>query len=337
MTHTTNRKRPPRGKWDKRLDEKAGQVVRSMPLACADETAAVEMLEALRWGDAPRCPRCESENVRKMLDKEGNRNARYLWRCYSCKAAKKAGEQRNEQFTVRIGTVYEESRLPLRVWCYAIWRACTSKKGVAALEIQRQCGISYKSALFLMHRIRHAMTTNWSGPGKLSGTVEADECYVGGKPRNRTPGGQGRTTKTAVVGLVERGGDLRLVQQGTGRRVTSENVKRVLDEHVAQSARLVTDESKIYPKPGQAFAAHETINHGDGEYARGDVTTNTIEGAFGLLKRGLVGIWHNVSEAHLHRYLSACEFRYNHRKTDDSGRVVALVKAADGKRLRYSH
>lgn len=333
LWNMTHRKKAPGGKWANRKDEKAGDIVRAMPLACADEDAAVEFIERLRWGDSPACPRCGSTNVRKMLDHQGNRNARYLWRCYACKEAKKAGEKRNEQFTVRIGTVFEESRLPLTVWCYAMWRATTSKKGVAALEIQRQTGISYKSALFLMHRIRHAMANDWRSPAKLSGTIEADETFVGGKPRNRRKGAQGQTDKTPVFGMLERGGAVRF-RTMTG--VNAENVRKELSEHVVASARLITDEALVYRRTGRSFeGGHETVNHGAKEYVRGDVTTNTIEGAFSLLKRGLVGIWHAVSKEHLHRYLAGAEFRYNWRDVDDGSRVHALVVASEGARLRY--
>src|SRR5947207_8271584 len=149
------------------------EVVEQIPLACSDELAAVEFLEAQRWGNTPACVHCGSVDVYKMTDaKTGERSRRYLWRCRDCK----------QQFTVRIGTVYEESRIELRHWCYAFWRACTSKKGVAALEIKRHCQISYKSALFLMNRIRFAMAQDQNSP-QLKGTIEADEMYVGGKPR----------------------------------------------------------------------------------------------------------------------------------------------------------
>src|SRR5271156_6658739 len=151
------------------------EIVAEIPLACSDETAAVEFFEFQRWGQTPCCVKCGSVNVYKMTDaKTGERNKRFLWRCRDCK----------EQYTVRIGTVYEESRIPLRHWCYAFWRASTSKKGVSALEIKRHCQISYMSALFLMHRIRFAMEQNPKDGGKMTGTVEVDETYVGGKAKN---------------------------------------------------------------------------------------------------------------------------------------------------------
>ena len=174
-------------------------MVEEMPLVCSDETAAVEFFEEQMWGGTPRCAHCGETHVYQMKDaKTGQRNKRFLWRCHGCK----------KQFTVRVGTVLEESRIPLRHWAYAFWRAATSKKGVAALEIQRQCQISYQSALFLMHRIRFAMTPDNGTTPKLPGIVECDETYVGGKPRPGTgPHKRGRgTSKVPVAGMVERGG-----------------------------------------------------------------------------------------------------------------------------------
>jgi hypothetical protein len=177
-------------------------VIEDIPLACSDETAAVEFFEFQRWGDTPCCVKCGSVDVYQMKDAAtGERNKRFLWRCRDCK----------EQYTVRIGTVYEESRLPMKHWAYAFWRGATSKKGVSALEIKRHCQISYKSALFLMNRIRFAMSPDPNEP-KLNGIVECDETYVGGKPRK----GDGKThkkgrgtSKTPVFAAVARDGKIR--------------------------------------------------------------------------------------------------------------------------------
>ena len=176
-------------------------VIQALPLACSDEKAAVVFIEQMRWGDHPACPHCGDTSVYQMKDsKTGERQANFRWRCNGCKA----------QFTVRIGTVFEDSRIPLRHWCFAFWRASTSKKGVSALEIKRQTGLSYKSSLFLLHRIRFAMAP--SSPGPLTGTIEADETYVGGKPRYKSMG-RGRagikTKKVPVLALLERGGRVR--------------------------------------------------------------------------------------------------------------------------------
>lgn len=301
------------------------EIVARIPLACSDELAAVEFLEEQRWGNCPGCVHCGSTDVYKMVDaKTGQRNARFLWRCRDCK----------KQFTVRIGTVYEESRLPLRHWCYAFWAACSSKKGVSALQIMRQCQISYKSALFLMHRIRFAMAPDHATAPKLSGIIEADETYVGGRPRPQ----QGlvkrkwQSNKTPVFAVVERGGDVRVRVMPT---VNAGNVREALRECATCDARLMTDENRVYRPIGQAFASHETVNHSVDEYARGDVTTNTVEGFFSILKRGINGVYHAVSKEHLHRYLAEFEFRYNARKLNDGQRTALAIQKAEGKRLAY--
>src|SRR6266567_8008667 len=155
-----------------KVTQNRSQIVAELPRACSDELGAVEFLERQRWGDSPACPRCGATDVYQMQGRDGKRNKRFLWACRDC----------GDQYTVRIGTVFEDSRIPLRHWCYAFWAACASKKGVSALQIKRQTRLSYKSALFLMHRIRFAMTPDRSP--RLDGTVEVDETYVGGKPRN---------------------------------------------------------------------------------------------------------------------------------------------------------
>lgn len=298
-------------------------VVADMPLACSDELAAVELLEQQRWGDHPGCVHCGSVSVYKMMDANtGERNKRFLWRCHDC----------NRQYTVRIGTVYEESRIPLRHWCYAFWRPCTSKKGVSALEIKRQCQISYKSALFMMNRIRFAMAPDGNLP-KLSGTVECDETYVGGKPRYRGISKRGRgTKKTPVFVAVERGGQLR---RRVIADVTGETLKGAIREEVDRQARIITDEHLGYRGIGPEYAGHDTVCHGTREYVRGDVHTNTAESSHALVKRGIVGIYHNVSRDYLHRYLWQFDFLWNNRALNDGERTSLAMKAAEGKRLMY--
>jgi len=287
--------------------------------------AAVEFFETQRWGDTPCCIRCGSVDVYKMVDaKTGLRNKRFLWRCRDCK----------EQYTVRIGTVYEESRIELHHWCYAFWRAATSKKGVSALEITRHCQISYKSALFMMNRIRFAMAPDPDGP-KLTGTVECDEVYIGPrKPRHPGTSKRGRgTSKTPVFCAVERDGQLR-------RRivpdVTAKTLKAAIREEVDRQARIITDEFTSYSGIGPEFAGgHETVCHGTKEYARGDVHTNTAESSHALVKRGIVGIYHNVSREYLHRYLWQFDFLWNNRRLNDGERTTLAIQAAEGKRLMY--
>jgi transposase-like protein len=299
------------------------EIIVAIPKACTDELLAAEFMETQRWGDSPACPICGSVGVYKMVSRDGQRIAPYRWRCRDC----------NKQFTVRTGTVLEDSRIPLRTWCHAFWRACTSKKGISALQIKRETGLSYKSALFLMHRIRFAMN---DGPeNKLEGMVEVDETYVGGKPRKydgkkRKPG-RG-TDKACVLGMVERDGNVRFAHIESPRR---EFVLPPLRENVSWNARLVTDDFTLYRTIGKPFADHMIVQHSHGEYVFGDAHTNTIEGAFSLIKRGVYGTFHSISKKHLHRYLAEFEFRYNTRKDGDGERVVKAIKATLGKRLTY--
>lgn len=300
-------------------------VVDAIPAACSNELAAVEFFEAQRWGECPCCVHCGSVNVYKMMDrKTGERSKRFLWRCHDC----------GRQYTVRIGTVYEESRLPMRHWAYAFWRAATSKKGVAALEIKRHCQISYKSALFLMNRIRFAMAPDTTSAPKLTGTVEVDETYCGGKPRPGTgPHKRGRgTKKTPVFVAVERGGKIR---RRVVADVTGATLKAAIRELVDTDAKLMSDENSAYNGLAPEFASHETVSHSTKEYARGNVHCNTAESSNALVKRGLVGIYHNVSKQYLHRYLWQWDFCWNHREMNDGERTVAAVKGAEGKRLMY--
>ena len=269
------------------------ETVTQLPRACQDETLAVEFMERQRWGDKPICTRCGSEAVYQMTGRDGRRSARFLWRCKSC----------DTQYTVRIGTVLEDSRIPLRHWCYGFWAACASKKGVSALQIKRMTGLSYKSALFMMHRIRFAMADEWNAP--LQGTVEVDETYVGGKPRFKGKAQMGKmgrgTDKPPVVAMVERGGSVRAA---VVPKITGANLKSLIRATVDRRARIITDDSNLYHGIGSEFeGGHETVNHSRREYARGDVHTNTVEGFFSLLKRGVIGVYHHVGKQHLGRYL----------------------------------
>lgn len=319
------------GQQDNNVGGDKSDIVAQIPMACADEDAAVEFFESVRFGDSPFCPRegCGSLNVYQMKNRQGERNERYLWRCRDC----------GRQFTVRIGTVMEDSPIPLRHWAYAFWAACSSKKGVSALQIKRQTGLSYKSALFLMHRIRFAMSN--SGPEPMSSTVEVDETYVGGKPRKRAKGQKkrrpGRTAdfkdrKTQVVAMVSRDGPMKAHVRTD---VTAGNLKSVVFDNVDPSARLMTDEYVGYKGLDEDYASHETVNHSQREYTRGDVTTNTVEAFFALLKRGVYGTFHSVSRKHLHRYVSEFEFRWNNRSVEDGERTRRAIRGGEGKRLTY--
>lgn len=311
-------------------------IVGSIPMACADEDAAVEFMEEMRWGSEPSCPRCGDVDVYKMTKRGSDeRNERYLWRCRGC----------GRQYTVRIGTVMEDSPIPLRHWCFAFWQACVNKKGVSALQIKRQTGLTYKSALYMMHRIREAMN-GAANSGPLSGDIEADETYVGGKPRKlskqakeagarrrRGFSKEAREKKSPVMAIVQRDGQARA---HVPTDVTAETLGKHLRDAADPRSRLHTDEAPAYITPGREFeGGHETVNHSESEYARDDVTTNTVEAFFAILKRGVYGVFHNVSKKHLHRYVSEFEFRWNTRQMDDGERVRAAIQGADGKRLMY--
>lgn len=309
------------------------EIVEAIPLACADETAAVEFFEKQRWGNSPCCPHCQDKDVYQMKDRDGSRNKRYLWRCRKC----------GEQFTVRTGTVYEDSRLPLRHWCYGFWRASTSKKGVSAREIQRHCQITHKSALFLLHRIRFAVSPNTEDAPKFDGTCEIDETFCGGKPPKGTgkpfkgTGYRKDSNKVPVVAMVERGGGVRTK---VVPKVTAKNLRHFIESTVDLKATVNTDQFGMYHTLLYPWAKHDVVNHSRLEYSRvnpdGTVAgVNYCESFFSLLKRGLVGTFHAVSKEHLHRYCDEFAFRWNTRRLNDGERVSEAIKNASGKRLTY--
>jgi len=312
-------------KRESRVASDKSEIVAKIPKACSDETAAVEFMEEQRWNGEVACPSCGVLEVYQMKDRQtGQRNRRFLWRCKGCL----------RQVTVRTGTVFEDSKIPLMHWCYAFWAACASQKGVSALQIKRQTGLTYKSALFMMHRIRYAMAEPAGTTVPLMGTVEADETYVGGKPRYKGQSKRGRGTRKApVVALVERGGNVRAVSM---ERIGPGQLQAAIRQHVDPKARIITDDFNPYKGIARYFGGgHETVKHSAGEYVRGDVHTNTVEGFFAIVKRGMMGVFHSVSKRHLHRYLSEFQFRYNTRKIDDGARMALAIKMGDGKRLLY--
>lgn len=303
-------------------------VLEALKDATRDEAKAVAVFEILRWNKGkPTCPKCSvTGECYEMKDRDGNRERNYRWRCRAC----------GDRFTVRTGSVLEETRLPLTVWAHAFWRACASKKGVSALQISRECKISYKSALFLMHRIRFAMGTDPKTVDPLHGKIEADETFVGGKAprfgRERRKRGRG-TSKTPVMVLVQRGGGVRMQ---VAHRLTSKTIGTFLAENAHRSSILHTDDYAVYGTLGKYFREHHSVTHSKGEYARGDAHSNTAESVASLLKRALYGTWHSVSKHHLHRYLAEVGFRWNTRFMDDSARVAEAIRGGVGKRLQYS-
>jgi transposase-like protein len=283
-----------------------------------DEKAR-EYLEAIRWPEGPVCPHCGCIERIYPIESNPAKGVRPgLFQCNNCEG----------QFTFTVGTIFEKSKIPLRKWLVAWYMLCSSKKGVSALQIQRQLGIgSYRSAWFMMHRIRYALRDPIFDD-KLGGTVEGDETYIGGVRHGKGRAYKGN--KTAVVSLVERGGRVR---SRVMHKVTGRNLETVLRANVAADANLMTDELPAYTKPGRMFKSHRTVNHGRKEYVRGAVHTNTVEGYFANLKRGIDGIYHHVGSQHLAQYLGEFDFRYNTRKLSDGERTVAGIAKAEGKRL----
>jgi transposase-like protein len=289
----------------------------------SDEDAARELLESWRWGKTPTCPHCGCIEPYKLTPKATSKKPgrKGLYKCRVCR----------KQFTVTVGTVFEDSRIPISKWLLAIHLIASSKKGMSAHQIHRNLGISYKAAWFMMHRLRYAMK---AGPLSelLTGTVEVDETYVGARFKRGTKRGRPGpdSHKTPVVALVERGsGKVRAFMMP---RVTGETLHEAISANVARKATMVTDEFQAY---NGLMADHRTVNHRSGEYVRGDVYTNTVEGFFSLLKRGINGTFHHVSRGHLQRYCDEFAFRYEHRKDADGDRAASIVAGAEGKRLTY--
>ncbi len=308
------------------------EIVEQLPRACADEAEAVLFLEAQRWGNAPCCPECGSTDVYIMKDrKTGKRNKRFLWKCREKECGK--------MYTVRTNTIYAESLIPLHKWCRALWETATAKNGCSALEMSRRLQITYRAALFLMHRIRHGMATPHDDQPKMTGTVEADEVFIGPRrPRHRGTAAnpinkRGRgTTKQPVVAVLQRGGDVRTRIVPV---ITGENLRSMLMDNVDPSARIMTDSEPKYRGCNAYFASHDAVDHSKQEYARGDATTNSVESFFARVRRGLTGVYHAVSREHLHRYLDHFEFSHNTRHMNDGERTLELIRRTEGKRLMY--
>ncbi|SRR6266480_755282 len=287
-----------------------------------NDNAARKHLESIRWPSGPVCPHCGGIERNSRLD--GNSHRPGLLFCGDCRT----------QFTVTVGTVFEDSKIPLHKWVLATHLLCASKKGMSSKQLERMLGVTYKTAWFMSHRIRKAMEKQHTEPlGGTSKIVEADETYFGNiRGKKRRAGGH---HKHKIVALVERGGDVRSFHVN---RVNSKTLKPILMRQIQRDANLMTDESRVYTKLGWKFASHNTVNHRELEYVRGIVHTNTVEGFFSLLKRGLIGTYHHVGEQHLQRYVSEFDFRYNNRiklgVTDEQRAAIAL-KGISGKRLTY--
>jgi transposase-like protein/transposase len=281
--------------------------------------AAREYLESLHWPNGPLCPRCESTRATKV----GGETARAgLYMCNDCR----------RQFTVTVGTIFEDSKIPLHKWLLGFRLLSGGKKGHSTNELSRTLGLTYKSAWFMTHRIREAMKDDGSplgGPGKI---VESDEAFVGGKKKRRLSGKVAPMKK--VVSLVER---------GTGRarsffvaNLHAGNIRAALVTNIDRKSTLMTDDARLYWSLGREFANHGTTLHSNREFARpGGIHSNTVENFFSILKRGVIGTYHHWSPAHMHRYLAEFDFRYSTRTMTDAERTAEALKGARGKRLMY--
>jgi transposase-like protein len=284
------------------------------------EIAAFAFVEAALWPDGPVCPHCKETARVGRLNGKATRPG--LFKCYACKG----------QFTVRMGTIFEDSHLPLHLWLQVIHLFCASKKGIATRQIQRMLNCSMKTAWFLGHRIREAMTPA-SNAGPLGGAgkiVEADETEFGRSRKTRRPRGHRRRDNAIVLSLVERGGNVRSItldHRGVGRH---------LRQMVHKDSRLVTDKAQHYALP--PVADHDSVDHSKFEWTRGDVHTNTLEGFFSIVKRGMVGVYQRVDKRHLDRYLAEFDFRQNTRVKlgiNDTQRAAIALQGVKGKRLTY--
>jgi transposase-like protein len=289
-----------------------------------------EYLERMRWPDGPRCPKCGAEEPWKIERKTPSKNAvRTLYRCRACK----------RQFTATVGTIFEDSKIPLSKWFAAIYLMCASKKGISAHQIHRQLDVTYKSAWFMCHRIRYAMGDK--DPALLTGVIEADETYVGGRPRGHRAQ-RGTLTmsvlimaawekKTPVLGILERGGRVRTLAM---KPISKKATQAVLKRNIAlDSSCLITDEGPLYVGINEHLP-HAQVQH-DQYYVMGSIHTQGIENYWSLLKRGIVGVFHHVSVDHLPEYLGEFEYRFNRRKVCDEERFASLMGQVRGRLLWY--
>jgi len=288
-----------------------------------DETAAYTWVETRLWPSGPVCPHCGG--VVRIGKMQGKSTRIGTYKCYQCR----------KPFTVKVGTVFEDSHVPMHYWLQAMYLMCASKKGVSSNQLHRTLNVTLKTAWFMSHRLREAMRVTGLAPmGGEGEIVEVDETFIGrveGVPKQKS----GSAHKNVVLTLVERDGTARSFHIDSTRRADVEGIMRA---NIRKESRLMTDEARHYKAIGREFASHESVNHGEEEYGRGIVHTNTVEGFYSVFKRGMKGVYQHCSERHLHRYLSEFDFRYSNRVrlgVDDVERTERALMGVVGKRLTY--